>query len=323
MTNPVFSIILTVVKVLVTGVAGFIGSHLAERLLDEGNEVIGIDNFLTGKRENIEHLLSRPSFTFIEHDVNDPYDYPDGISEIYHLASAASPVFYTKYAIETLLTGSLGTYQMLELARKTRARFLFTSTSEIYGDPEEHPQREEYWGNVNPIGERSMYDESKRFGEALVMAFHRKYGMDTKIARIFNTYGPRMRDDDGRVIPNFIMQALRDEPLTVYGDGTQTRSFCYISDMVDGIIKLMRSDYHLPVNLGNPEEYRIIDVAKIILKVTGREEKIEYRPLPPDDPKKRRPDISRAKEVLGWEPKVPFEKGLKETIEWFRERMSQ
>ncbi len=306
--------------VLVTGGAGFIGSHLCEYLLQQGYFVIAMDNLLTGDVQNIAHLHNRP-FLFVHHDVTN-YIYVDRpVAFVYHLASPASPKDYQVYPIQTLKVGALGTHKALGLALKHRARFLLASTSEVYGDPQVHPQTEDYWGNVNPIGPRGVYDEAKRFAEALTMAYHRVHGVDTKIARIFNTYGPRMRMDDGRAIPTFIVQALRGEPLTVYGDGTQTRSFCYVSDMVEGLYRLMMSDYHLPVNLGNPQEMTVLELAELILRLTGSRSRIEFRPLPQDDPRVRQPDITRAKTVLGWEPRVPLEEGLKETIADFRRRL--
>jgi dTDP-glucose 4,6-dehydratase len=305
---------------LVTGGAGFIGSHLCEYLLKQGYFVIAMDNLLTGDVRNIAHLHNRP-FLFIHHDVTQ-YIYVDRpVAFVYHLASPASPKDYQVYPIQTLKVGALGTHKALGLALKHRARFLLASTSEVYGDPQVHPQTEDYWGNVNPIGPRGVYDEAKRFAEALTMAYHRVHGVDTKIARIFNTYGPRMRMDDGRAIPTFIVQALRGEPLTVYGDGSQTRSFCYITDMVEGLYRLMMADYHLPVNLGNPQEMTILELAELILRLTGSRSRIEFRPLPQDDPRVRQPDITRAKTILGWEPRVPLEEGLKETIADFRRRL--
>jgi dTDP-glucose 4,6-dehydratase len=305
---------------LVTGGAGFIGSHLCEYLLKQGYFVIAMDNLLTGDVRNIAHLHNRP-FLFIHHDVTQ-YIYVDRpVAFVYHLASPASPKDYQVYPIQTLKVGALGTHKALGLALKHRARFLLASTSEVYGDPQVHPQTEDYWGNVNPIGPRGVYDEAKRFAEALTMAYHRVHGVDTKIARIFNTYGPRMRMDDGRAIPTFIVQALRGEPLTVYGDGSQTRSFCYITDMVEGLYRLMMADYPLPVNLGNPQEMTILELAELILRLTGSRSRIEFRPLPQDDPRVRQPDITRAKTILGWEPRVPLEEGLKETIADFRRRL--
>jgi nucleoside-diphosphate-sugar epimerase len=307
-------------KILVTGGAGFIGSFLCEALLKKGN-VICVDNLSTGKRSNIEHLLKNQRFEFIEHDVTKPINIEADF--IFHLASPASPVDYEKLPIETSLVNSLGTFNMLNSAKKNKARFLLASTSEVYGDPKEHPQREDYWGNVNPIGMRSCYDVSKRFAETLTISFHRKYGLDVRIARIFNTYGPRMRLDDGRAIPNFIVQSLTGKPITVYGDGTQTRSFCYISDMVEGLISFMFTDNLAGevMNLGSTDERRIIDVANLIKKLTGSNSKIVFKPLPKDDPSRRKPDISKAKKLLGWEPRVDLETGLKKTIEWFRREL--
>ncbi len=306
--------------VLITGGAGFIGSHLAEFLLQKGYFVIVMDNLITGAIENIAHLHS-DRFLFIKHDVTN-YIYVDRpVQSIYHLASPASPKDYQVYPIQTLKVGALGTHKALGLALRHRARFLLASTSEVYGDPLVHPQSEDYWGNVNPIGPRGVYDEAKRFAEALTMAYHRVHHLDTKIARIFNTYGPRMRMNDGRAIPTFIVQALRNEPLTVYGDGSQTRSFCYITDMIEGLYRLMLADYHLPMNLGNPQEMTILELAELIIRLTGSRSRIEFRPLPQDDPKVRQPDISRARSILGWTPSVPIEEGLKETIADFRRRM--
>jgi nucleoside-diphosphate-sugar epimerase len=306
-------------NVLVTGGGGFIGSHLAEKLLELKNKVICVDNFVTGKRENIKLLLKNPNFTFIEHDVSKPLKMNYRIDQIYHLASPASPVDYQKYPIETMMANSLGTLNMLELAKGKGSKFLLASTSEVYGDPEEHPQNEIYWGHVNPTGPRSCYDESKRFAEALAFSYHKIHGVDVKIARIFNTFGPRMRENDGRAIPNFVNQALNNEPITVYGNGKQTRSFCYISDMVGGLIKLMESEYvGEPFNLGNTNEMRIIDVAKRIKGMTKSESKIVFNPLPEDDPVRRKPDIKKARGKLSWEPKVGLEEGLGKTIDWFR-----
>ncbi len=305
-------------RLVVSGAAGFIGSHLCDRLLADGHEVVGLDNLLTGSMENLAHLEDHPRFRFILHDVTQPVEVDGVIDGVLHLASPASPKDYLEHPIETLDVGSRGTREMLELARKHGARFLLTSTSECYGDPLVHPQTETYWGNVNPVGLRSCYDESKRFAEALTMAYHRVHGLRTNIARIFNTYGPRMKLDDGRVVPSFLDQALRGEPLTVFGDGSQTRSFCYVSDLVDGLCRLMLSSERHPVNLGNPQEMTILEFAHSILRLTGADSKIEFRPLPQDDPKKRRPDISRARKILGWEPKVPLDEGLRETIRYFR-----
>ena len=303
--------------VIVAGGAGFIGSHLCEYLLERGYKVICLDNFITGREENIRGLLDDENFKFIEMDITEPLPEIDA-DWIFNLASPASPLDYMAHPITTMRTGSFGTYNLLELARKRDARILFASTSEVYGDPQMHPQREDYWGNVNPVGPRSVYDEAKRFSEALTMAYKRYYGLDTRIARIFNTYGPRMRENDGRAIPNFIAQALRGEPLTVYGDGSQTRSFCHISDMVRGLYLLMESGYSEPVNIGNPNELSILELAKLIIDLTGSDSRIEFEPLPVDDPKVRMPEITRIKEVVGWEPRVGLRDGLKDTIEYFR-----
>ncbi len=303
--------------VIVAGGAGFIGSHLCEYLLERGYEVICLDNFITGREENIRGLLDDENFKFIEMDITEPLPEIDA-DWIFNLASPASPPDYMAHPITTMRTGSFGTYNLLELARKRDASILFASTSEVYGDPQMHPQREDYWGNVNPVGPRSVYDEAKRFSEALTMAYKRYYGLDTRIARIFNTYGPRMRENDGRAIPNFIAQALRGEPLTVYGDGSQTRSFCHISDMVRGLYLLMESRYSEPVNIGNPNELSILELAKLIIDLTGSDSRIEFEPLPVDDPKVRMPEITRIKEAVGWEPRVGLRDGLKDTIEYFR-----
>ena len=305
-------------RLILSGVAGFIGSHLADRLLAEGHAVVGVDNFLTGSPANLAHLEGHASFEFIEQDVTRPLEVEGPFDGVLHLASPASPKDYLDHPIETLDVGSLGTRNMLELARREGARFLLTSTSECYGDPMVHPQVETYWGNVNSVGPRSCYDESKRFAEALTMAFHRCHGVRTNIARIFNTYGPRMKLDDGRVVPAFLDQALRCVPMTIFGDGSQTRSFCYVGDLVDGLYRLMQSDERYPVNLGNPREMTILEFARQIQKLTGTASAIEFQPLPEDDPKKRRPDISKARRLLGWEPKVPLEDGLRETIAYFR-----
>ncbi|HMF98292.1 MAG TPA: UDP-glucuronic acid decarboxylase family protein [Vicinamibacterales bacterium] len=307
-------------RVVVTGAAGFIGSHLAETLLDRGFTVIGIDNLLTGDTSNISHLANR-DFTFIKHDVTN-YIYIDGhVDLVLHWASPASPIDYLELPIPTLKVGALGTHKVLGLAKAKHARFVLASTSEVYGDPLEHPQKESYWGNVNPIGPRGVYDEAKRFAEAMTMAYHRYHGVDTKIVRIFNTYGPRMRVNDGRAVPAFMSQALRNEDVTVFGDGSQTRSFTYISDLVDGIVRLMLSDTNDPVNIGNPVEMTIKQIAETIIRMTGAKSRIIYKPLPTDDPKQRRPDISRAREILGWEPKVQLEEGLVKTIEYFRSKV--
>ncbi len=305
-------------RLLVSGIAGFIGSHMADRLLAEGHSVLGLDNFLTGSAANIAHLEGSARFRFTEHDVTRPFTADETFDGVLHMASPASPKDYMEHPIETLDAGSLGTRNMLEVARRNNARFLLTSTSECYGDPAVHPQTETYWGNVNPVGPRSCYDESKRFAEALTMAYHRAHGVRTNIARIFNTYGPRMKLDDGRVVPSFLDQALCGRPITVFGDGSQTRSFCYVSDLVDGLYRLMLSGERYPVNLGNPDEMTIGAFAERIQRLTGNRCGIEYRPLPQDDPKRRRPDISKARQVLGWEPKVGLEDGLRETIAYFR-----
>jgi dTDP-glucose 4,6-dehydratase len=307
-------------RVVITGAAGFIGSHLSETLLDLGYEVIGVDNLLTGATANIAHLQNR-DFTFIKHDITN-YIYIEGpVFAVLHFASPASPVDYLLHPIPTLKVGSHGTHNTLGLAKAKGATFLLASTSECYGDPLVHPQREDYWGNVNPIGPRGVYDEAKRFAEAMTMAYHRYHGLDTKIVRIFNTYGPRMRLSDGRAVPAFMSQALRNEDVTVFGDGTQTRSFTYITDLVDGIIKLMLSDENDPVNIGNPRESTIEEIAQAIIEMTGASSKIIYKPLPVDDPKIRQPDITRARAILGWEPKVRLEDGLVKTIEYFRTKV--
>ena len=309
-------------KVLISGAAGFLGSHLTDRFLAEGHEVVGVDNFITGSPRNIEHLADNPAFSFGEHDVTQPLFLGDELDGVLHFASPASPVDYLELPIQTLKVGSLGTHNMLGLAMAKRARFLLASTSEVYGDPEVHPQVESYWGNVNPIGPRGVYDEAKRFAEALTMAYHRHHGVETRIARIFNTYGMRMRPADGRVVSNFIVQALRGDPLTIYGDGSQTRSFCYVDDEVDGIYRLFHSDYTDPVNVGNPNEFTIKELADIVLEETGSASVIEERPLPEDDPKVRQPDITLARELLGWEPKTPLREGLKKTLPYFRRLVS-
>jgi dTDP-glucose 4,6-dehydratase len=307
-------------RVVITGAAGFIGSHLAETLLNRGYSVIGIDNLLTGDIANIAHLASR-DFTFIEHDVTN-YIYLDGpVDYVLHWASPASPIDYLELPIQTLKVGALGTHKALGLAKAKGARFVIASTSEVYGDPLVHPQQESYWGNVNPVGPRGVYDEAKRFAEAMTMAYHRYHGVDTKIVRIFNTYGPRMRVNDGRAVPAFVSQALRNEDVTVFGSGTQTRSFCYVSDLVDGIVRLMESPVNDPVNIGNPHEMTIEDIARTIIRLTGSASRIVYRELPTDDPKVRQPDITRARTLLGWEPKVPLEEGLVTTIDYFRKKL--
>ena len=305
-------------RVVVTGAAGFLGSHLCDCLVGKGHAVIGLDNLITGNTRNIEHLAGEEKFQFIKHDVTE-YIYISGtVDAILHFASPASPVDYLEYPIQTLKVGALGTHKALGLAKEKKARFLLASSSEVYGDPLVHPQREDYWGNVNPTGPRGVYDEAKRFGEAMTFAYHRTHGVDTKIARIFNTYGPRMRSGDGRVVPNFITQALSGKPLTVYGDGAQTRSFCYVSDLIDGIYRLLISETNEPVNLGNPVEMTIIDFARKVLDLTASKSDIVFERLPVDDPKVRQPDIGRAREILEWEPGVPVEEGLKSTIEYFK-----
>jgi dTDP-glucose 4,6-dehydratase len=308
-------------RVLITGGAGFIGSHLCERFLADGHDVICMDNFLTGTPDNIAHLFTNAHFTFIQQDVT-TYIYVKGpLDAILHFASPASPVDYLELPIQTLKVGSLGTHKALGLAKEKGARFLLASTSECYGDPLVHPQNEDYWGNVNPIGPRGVYDEAKRFAEAMTMAYHRTHGVATRIVRIFNTHGPRMRLRDGRVVPNFIAQALCNEPITVYGDGSQTRSFCFVSDLVEGIVRLLRSDYSGPVNCGNPAEVTILQFAEHIKALTNSKSDIVFRPLPVDDPKQRQPDITRARTLLGWEPKVGLEEGLRHTIEYFRDKV--
>ncbi|MBI3667476.1 MAG: SDR family oxidoreductase [Acidobacteria bacterium] len=305
-------------RILVSGCAGFVGSHLADRLIEEGHAVVGVDNFLTGRRSNLDHFDGLPRFQFLEQDVTEKFS-PDGrFDHVLHLASPASPLDYLNYPIESLEVGSSGTKNLLDLALAHGAGFLLASTSECYGDPLEHPQKETYWGHVNPVGARSVCDEAKRFAEALTMAYHRRHGLNTHIARIFNTYGPRMKLNDGRVVPTFIDQALHGRPLTVYGDGSQTRSFCYVSDLVEGLYRLMQCREALPVNLGNPAEITILEFARQIQRLTGTSAPIEFRPLPEDDPKQRQPDISKAKCLLGWEPTVQLEEGLRRTIEYFQ-----
>lgn len=308
-------------RTLITGGAGFIGSHLCERFLAEGHEVLCLDNFITGNASNIEHLRNHDCFTFIRHDISHPLEIDGTVDNILHFASPASPVDYLRHPIPTLKVGSLGTHNTLGLAKLHKSRYLLASTSEVYGDPEQHPQKENYWGNVNPIGVRGVYDEAKRFAEAMTMAYHRFHGINTHIVRIFNTYGERMRLDDGRVVPNLMGQALRGDPLTVYGDGSQTRSFCYVTDLVDGIARLLFKDFHEPVNLGNPNELTILEFAREILELAGGQGHIEFKPLPQDDPKVRRPDITRAWTLLGWTPRVDRAVGLKRTLEYFRKKM--
>jgi dTDP-glucose 4,6-dehydratase len=305
-------------RAVVSGAAGFVGSHLCDRLLAEGFTVIGLDNLLTGAERNIAHLRGNPAFEFRLQDITQPFEIESRVDFVLNLASPASPRDYMEHPIETLDVGSLGTRRMLELAEKNGAKFLLTSTSESYGDPFVHPQPETYWGNVNPVGPRSCYDESKRFAEAMTMAFHRTRGVGTSIARIFNTYGPRMKLNDGRVVPAFMDQALRGEPITIFGDGSQTRSFCYVSDLVDGLWRLLHSDEAYPVNLGNAREMTILEFAKMIAELTGGKAEFVYQPLPEDDPKQRRPDISKASRLLGWQPVVPLEEGMRRTVEYFR-----
>ncbi len=312
-------------KILITGGAGFIGSHLCQFYLERNNEVWCVDNLLTGNVENIEDLLKNPKFKFVKEDVInlDMEKLPSDFDSILHLASPASPPDYFKYPIETLKVNSIGTEKMLLHALRCGAKFLFSSTSEIYGDPLIPVQNEEYWGNVNPVGERSVYDEGKRYGEAITMAYKRKHNADVRIVRIFNTYGPRMRIEDGRVIPNFISQALRNAPITIYGDGKQTRSFCYIDDLIDGIVKVLEKDYHLPINLGNPEEFSILKLAKKIKELTSSTSEIVFKPPLPDDPKRRKPDITKAQKILGWKPKISLEEGLRRTIPYFEKKLEK
>ena len=304
-------------RLLVTGAAGFLGSHLCDRLLGDGHEVIGMDNFITGSRSNLAHLERESRFTFVEANVSDGVPDVGAVKGILHFASPASPPDYLEHPIETLRVGSAASHNLLELARTNGARYFIASTSEVYGDPLEHPQTESYWGNVNSIGPRSCYDEAKRYAEAAASAYHRHYGVDIRIIRIFNTYGPRMRPRDGRVVSNFVVQALSGESLTIYGDGSQTRSFCYVDDEIEGIIRLWERGDHLPMNIGNPVEYTVLQIAELVTEMTGTRSKIEFRPLPADDPKVRKPDISRARSMLGWEPKIPLREGLKKTIAHF------
>ena len=305
-------------RLLVTGAAGFLGSHLCDRLLAAGHRVIGIDNYVTGAPANLAHLMHHEAFQFVRQDVTTFLEVEGPLDGIFHFASPASPIDYLELPIQTLKVGSLGTHKALGLARAKRARFFLASTSEVYGDPLIHPQPESYWGNVNPVGPRGVYDEAKRFAEAMVMAYHRFHGLDTRIVRIFNTYGPRMRPRDGRVVSNFIVQALRGEPLTVYGDGSQTRSFCYVDDLIEGIVRLFERGTAEPTNVGNPIEFTVRQLAERVLALTGSKSPVVERPLPTDDPKVRQPDITRARETLGWEPRVPLDDGLKRTIEYFR-----
>jgi dTDP-glucose 4,6-dehydratase len=309
-------------RAAVTGGAGFLGSHLCDALLGEGYSVIAIDNLLTGRESNFAHLGNEPRFEFQKIDINQPFDC-GAVDYVFHFACPASPVDYTLHGIETLRVGSVGTFHALDVALKYGAKYLVSSTSECYGDPLEHPQKETYWGHVNPIGPRSVYDEAKRFTEAATMGYHRYHKLDTRIARIFNTYGPRMQLNDGRVVPNFMKQALRGEDLTVYGAGNQTRSFCYVSDEVEGLVRLAKSSEHLPVNIGNPSEFTILDCAQRVLSVTGSKSSIRFEPLPPDDPKQRCPDITKAKNLLGWEPKIDLETGLRLSLEYFQKALAE
>ena len=308
-------------RVLITGGAGFLGSHLCDRFLAEGHDVVGLDNFVTGHPDNISHLIGNDRFQFLQHDISTSTYVEGPLDGVLHFASPASPIDYLELPIETLKVGSLGTHNALGLAKAKGARFFIASTSEVYGDPLVHPQKEEYWGNVNPVGPRSVYDEAKRFGEAITMAYHSWHGLDTRIVRIFNTYGPRMRPRDGRVVSNFIVQALSNEPITIYGDGSQTRSFCYVSDEVDGIYRLFMNGDSNPTNIGNPDEYTVKQLAELVVELTGTRAPIVYEPLPKDDPKVRKPDITRARTMLGWEPKVHVRDGLARTIEYFKRHM--
>lgn len=305
-------------RALVTGAAGFLGSHLTDRLIREGHEVIGMDNYITGATANLAHLRNRSSFTFAQHDVSTFIDVEGPLDAVFHLASPASPIDYLKLPIQTLKVGSLGTHNSLGLAKAKNARFFLASTSEVYGDPQVHPQPESYWGHVNPVGPRGVYDEAKRFAEAMTMAYHRYHGLDTRIVRIFNTYGPRMRKQDGRVVSNFIVQALEGTPLTVYGNGQQSRSFCYVDDLIDGMMLLFERGTAEPVNVGNPQEFTVAELAQIVLRLTGSKSQVVHEELPTDDPKQRRPDTTQAKQQLGWAPRVPLEDGLRRTIDYFR-----
>ena len=309
-------------RALVTGGAGFLGSHFVDALLGEGWNVIVVDNLLTGRRANLEHLSHYPRFEFVELDICEPFDVGK-VDYVFHFASPASPVDYSVHGIPTLKVGSLGTFHALDVAHNHDAKYFVSSTSECYGDPLEHPQKETYWGNVNPIGPRSVYDEAKRFTEAVTMAYRRYHNLDTRIVRIFNTYGPRMQLNDGRVVPNFMKQALRGEDLTVYGDGSQTRSFCYVSEEIDGFMRLAKSDEHLPVNIGNPNEFTILECAQRVLKVTGSKSRIRYEPRPQDDPKQRCPDITKARQLLGWEPKIDLEAGLRMSLDYFKKAVAE
>jgi dTDP-glucose 4,6-dehydratase len=309
-------------RALITGGAGFLGSHLADALLTDGWSVVVVDNLLTGRRSNIAHLGNEPHFEFVEKDICQPFDLGN-VEYVFHFASPASPEDYHAHGIETLQVGSIGTFHALDVARKYGAKYLVSSTSECYGDPLEHPQKETYWGHVNPVGPRSVYDEAKRFTEAATVAYRRYHNVDVRIARIFNTYGPRMQIRDGRVVPNFMRQALLSEDLTVYGNGSQTRSFCYVSDEIDGFLRLAKSDEHMPVNIGNPNEFTILECAQLVLKVTGSKSRIRYEPLPQDDPKQRRPDITKARQLLGWEPKIDLEAGLRLSLEYFKKAVAE
>lgn len=310
-------------RVVITGGAGFLGSHLCDAMIERGWEVVCLDNLITGAEENIRHLENDPHFRFMRHDVSNSIEVENSVDAVLHFASPASPDDYLKFPIETLKVGSLATFHALELATAKQARFLMASTSECYGDPEVSPQPETYWGHVNSIGPRSVYDEAKRFSEALTMAYHRKHGVDTRIVRIFNTYGPRMRLNDGRALPNFLYQALSGQPITVYGNGKQTRSFCYVSDLIDGILRLLDSNEHLPVNIGNPQEITIMEFAERVRALTGNQVALTFKPLPQDDPKRRRPDIAKARKLLNWEPKVSLEDGLQRTLEYFQAKVAQ
>lgn len=310
-------------RILIAGAAGFLGSHLCDRFIKEGFHVIGMDNLLTGNIKNIEHLFPLPEFEYYHHDVTKFVHVPGDLDYILHFASPASPIDYLKMPIQTLKVGSLGTHNLLGLAKEKKARILVASTSEVYGDPNVHPQPEEYWGNVNPVGPRGVYDEAKRFMESITMAYHNFHGVDTRIIRIFNTYGPRMRLNDGRALPAFMSQALTGQDLTVFGDGSQTRSFCYVDDLVEGIYRLLMSDYHLPVNIGNPAEISLLQFAEEIITLTGTKQKIVFQDLPKDDPKQRKPDITKAKQLLGWEPKVDRKEGLKITYEYFKQALGK
>ena len=309
-------------RALVTGGAGFLGSHLSDALLGEGWSVVAVDNLLTGRLANLDHLKNQPAFEFVEQDICERFDV-GRVDYVFHFASPASPVDYSVHGIETLQVGSLGTFHALDVARRYGAKYFISSTSECYGDPLEHPQKETYWGHVNPIGPRSVYDEAKRFSEAVTMAYRRYHKVDTRIVRIFNTYGPRMQLNDGRVVPNFMKQALRGDDLTVYGDGSQTRSFCYVSDEIDGFMRLAKSDEPLPVNIGNPNEFTILECAKVVLEITGSKSKIRYEPLPQDDPKQRKPDITKARRLLGWEPKVDLATGLRWSLDYFKKAVME